>query len=120
MTPRQIELIENTVSELRRRSVFAAQLFYCRLFAQRPGMRRLFGGSPDFHGTRLLTVMKTAVADLSYPGTMAGHGDNTHVIGDALHWMLERHFDGQLSAEVREAWRAAYQRIALVLERELH
>jgi hemoglobin-like flavoprotein len=120
MTPRQIELLENTLSELRHRSVFAAQLFYCRLFARRPGLRRMFGGAPDFHGTRLFSVMRAAVAGLADRRDFRGQGNHAEVIGDALHWMLERHFHGQLTAEVREAWRAAYPRIAQAVENELH
>src|SRR5262245_20097952 len=131
VTPQQIELLEQTLSELRRQSVFAAQLFYCRLFSLRPRLRRLLSGRPDFHGTRLLSVMSAAVAGLSDPGHFAGllslaarpavreallQGDCVRVIGDAVHWMLERHFGGQITVEVREAWRAAHIRITQVIE----
>jgi hemoglobin-like flavoprotein len=136
MTPRQIELLQNTLSELRRQSVFAAQLFYCRLFTRRPGLRRLFGGAPDFHGTRLLSVMSAAIAGLADPKLGAAlralvarppirdtlrEADCLHAVGDALQWMLEEHFRGQLPVEVHEAWRTAYQRVAeLAAETRLH
>jgi hemoglobin-like flavoprotein len=135
MTAREIELLEHTLAELRRRSMFASQLFYCRLFARRPALRRLFGGTPDFHGTRLLAVMASAVAGLSDQQLfctlvrMVGRppvretltqGNCVQEIGDALQWMLERHFHGQLSAEVRDAWRSAYRGLAQAVEHELN
>lgn len=122
MTPRQIDLLERTLFELRRQSIFASQLFYCRLFARRPGLRRLFAGRPDFHGTRLLGAMAGAVGGLSDRQPVregAVQADRLDVIGEALQWMLERHFHGQLSAEVREAWSTAYPGLAHAVEHEL-
>ena len=126
MTPRQIELLEATLQDLRRDPVYAAQLFYCRLFARRPALRRLLGGRPDSDGSRLFAVMSTALAGLSHPPHFVGlfkvlasapvhetlrAGDYTGVIGEALHWMLKKHLEESCTDEVHEAWRAAYSRV---------
>src|SRR5574341_2441457 len=112
----RLELLQETLSELRRNSKFAAQLFYCRLFTHRPRLRRLLGGAPDFDGTRLLSVMGTAVAALKNPERFVGlltlfarpgvreslrDVDCLSAVDDALQWMLKHHLNGQFTAEVR-------------------
>ena len=126
MTPKQIELLEATLHELRRDPALAAQLFYCRLFARRPALRRLLGGRPDIDGSRLFAVISTALAGLSHPQHFLGllnlfarpavhetlrAGGNADVIGEALDWMLRKHLHVHFTAEVRDAWRAAYERV---------
>jgi hemoglobin-like flavoprotein len=130
MTPKQIELLEATLHELRRNPVLAAQLFYCRLFARRPALRRLLGGRPDFDGSRLFAVISTALAGLSHPPHFVGllnlfarpavhqtlrASEYASVIGDALQWMLKKHLHVRCTDEVRDAWRAAYERVLAVV-----
>lgn len=130
MTQKQIELLEATLHELRRNPVLAAQLFYCRLFARRPALRRLLGGRPDFDGSRLFAVISTALAGLSHPQHFLGlinlfarpavhqtlrAGDYAEVFGEALLWMLSKHLHVNFTAEVRDAWRTAYERVLAVL-----
>jgi hemoglobin-like flavoprotein len=126
MTQKQIELLEGTLHELRRDPVLAAQLFYCQLFARRPAMRRLLGGRPDIDGSRLFAVISTALAGLSHPQHFVGllnlfarpavhetlrAGAYAGVIGEALDWMLKEHPHVRWTVEVRDAWRAAYERV---------
>lgn len=130
MTPKQIELLEATLQELRRDPALAAQLFYCRLFARRPALRRLLGGRPDFDGSRLFAVISTALAGLSHPQHFLGllnlfahpavhetlrASDYADVTGEALDWMLRKHLHVNFTAEVRDAWRAAYERVLAVV-----
>jgi hemoglobin-like flavoprotein len=134
MTPRQIEVLETSLGELRLNPAFAARLFYCRLFSRHPRLRRLFGGAPDMDGARLLWVMNTALASLSDPQRLVGpltvfahpsvretlrEADCLGAVGDALNWMLEHYLHAPLNAEVREAWRIAYARFASVVENGL-
>jgi hemoglobin-like flavoprotein len=126
MTQKQIELLEATLQELRRDPVLAAQLFYCQLFARRPALRRLLGGRPDIDGSRLFAGISTALAGLSHPQHFLGllnlfaraavheplrASDYADVIGEALDWMLRKHLHVHFTAEVRDAWRAAYERV---------
>lgn len=130
MTQKQIELLEATLHELRRNPVLAAQLFYCRLFARRPALRRLLGGRPDFDGSRLFAVISTALAGLSHPPHFVGllnlfarpavretlrAGDYASVIGEALRWMLEKHDHVHWTDEVRDVWRTAYERVLAIV-----
>jgi len=134
MTPRQIEVLETSLGELRLNPAFAARLFYCRLFTRRPRLRRLFGGAPDADGARLLWVMNAAFVSLSDPQRLVGlltlfarpnlreglrEAECLGAVGDALNWMLEHYLHAPLNAEVREAWRTAYAQFGSVVENGL-
>ena len=134
MTPRQIELLGASLEELRLNPAFAARLFYCRLFTRRPRLRRLFGGTPDMDGVRLLWVMNAAFASLTDSQRLVGlltlftrpslreglrEAECLIAVGDALNWMLEHYLHAPLNVEVREAWRIAYAQFGNVVENGL-
>ena len=126
MTPEQIELLEASLQHLKRDSVFAAQLFYCRLFSRCPRLRRVFGGTPDFDGRRLLWALNAVTAALAEPQRFVGlltffarpavrdalqHGDCIDAVGDAIQWMLLKHGLGH-PQPVREAWQVAHRKLS--------
>ena len=129
MTPQQIELLQASLQHLQRDSVFAAQLFYCRLFTRCPRLRRVFGGAPDFDGKRLLWALSAVTAALAEPQRLVGlltyfarptvrdalrYGDCLEAVGDAMQWMLLKHGLGH-PQPVRDAWQAAHRRISDVV-----
>jgi hemoglobin-like flavoprotein len=132
MTPHQFDLIRVTLRELRHQPAGAAQLFYGRLFSQCPRLRPLFGAHLDLDGNRLFWALSTAIAGLSDPQRFAAllglvvqpearehlrDRDHVAAIGEALQWMLENGLGEFYVAEVHEAWQAAHERFASVLER---
>ena len=131
MTPLQLDVIRVTLHELKREPAQAAQLFYGRLFSQCPRLRPLFGARLDSDGHRLFGMLSTAVAGLAdperavallkllaLPEVSAPLREQEHVaaIGDALQWMLERWLGDFYVAEVHEAWQAAHERFASVVD----
>lgn len=123
-------MLKTSLHALKHDQAFAAQLFYCRLFSRRPGLRRVFGGRPDFDGARLHRAMSAAVDALSDPQQrMVGlltffarpsvrealsQGDCMGAIGDAVQWMLLKHGHGH-PQPVRDAWLAVHREISDVV-----
>jgi hemoglobin-like flavoprotein len=129
MTPEQIELLEASLHHLKRDSVFAAQLFYCRLFSRCPRLRRVFGGTPDFDGRRLFWALNAVSAALADPQRFVGlltilarpmvrdalrYADCIDAVNDAMQWMLLKHGLGH-PQPVREAWQAAHRELSDVI-----
>src|SRR5688500_1785924 len=113
MTLEQIEVLEASLHHLRRDSVFASQLFSCRLSSRRPQMRRMFGGSPDLDGQRLLSALDEVKAALADPRRLSGplpffaeESECIDALDDAMQWMLLNHGLGH-PLPVREAWQSA-------------
>jgi hemoglobin-like flavoprotein len=121
MTLEEIDVLEASLQHLRREPVSAAQLFYCRLFTRRPQMRRMFGGSPDLDGQRLLSALDAVRAALADPRRLCGldpffaeQSDCIEALDDAMQWMLLNHGLGH-PLPVREAWQVAYRRLSDVV-----
>ncbi len=104
----------------------AGLLFYERVFTLAPGTRSLFGDDIALQATRTMAAVKTVVDGLDNIeqvapflvrlgarhvryGVLPEHFD---VVGAALLWTLEQGLGDLFTADVREAWAAAFSVIA--------
>jgi hemoglobin-like flavoprotein len=129
MTPRQIEIVQQSFTKIAPIADIAADLFYTRLFALDPTLRALFRGDMKRQGAMLMSMIGNAVRALNDPtglvpvlkqlgrrhvgyGVNDGHYDT---VGTALLWTLEQGMGDEFTPELREAWTAAYGLLASVM-----
>lgn len=129
MTPQQIRIVQSTWLSLLPVQDLAAQLFYERLFELNPSLKRLFRGDIREQGKKLMQVIDLAVNGLSRFEQLrpmiqdmgrrhAGYGVQDHhygTVGAALLWTLEQGLSAAYTAEVRDAWTAAYGVLATTM-----
>lgn len=126
MTPEQIELVQSTWDMVKPIKEDAAALFYGRLFELDPTLKELFTGDMKAQGTKLMTMIQTAVNGLSnleaiVPAVQAlgerhvsygvkpGH---YATVGEALIWTLEQGVGEAFTDEARTAWIETYSVLA--------
>jgi hemoglobin-like flavoprotein len=99
-----------------------AELFYGRLFALDPDVRRLFKDDIVEQGRNLTAMLSVATANLAKPERIsvalrqlgrrhAGYGvrpEHFALVEDALLFALEHALIDVFTAEVKAAWQAAY------------
>jgi hypothetical protein len=71
MTPRQIDLVQQSFAEVKPIAATAAELFYGRLFTLDPSLRPLFKGDIVRQGQMLMSMIGAAVAGLRNLDTLA-------------------------------------------------
>ena len=122
MTPHQIELVQTSFAKVLPIAATAADLFYGRLFEIAPQVRRMFPDDLSEQKKKLMAMLGTVVAGLNRVDTLlpavralgrrhAGYGvtvEHYAPVGAALLWTLEKGLGEAFTAEVREAWAAAY------------
>jgi hemoglobin-like flavoprotein len=122
MTPRQIELVQESWQQVVPVANDAAQLFYVRLFALDPSLRPMFRGDMEEQGKKLMAMIDFAVKaptrlDSLLPGLRAlgeRHGrygvrdEHYDTVAQALIWTLQKGLGAAFTPEVKEAWVAAY------------
>jgi hemoglobin-like flavoprotein len=130
MTPRQVELIRASWTEVEPIQDVAATLFYDRLFELDPLLRRLFRRT-DMAAQKKVLMQTLAVVvrsldrlDQLVPAVQAlgrrhaGYGVRaTHyeTVGDALLWTLGQGLGDAFTPELRDAWAEAYGVLAAVM-----
>ena len=131
MTPRQIELVQQSWAQVAPRADEAGRLFYGNLFALAPEVRSLFGGDIEAQGRKLMMMMSYAVKGLNRldalrPGLEAlgrrhvdyGVRDEHYaIVGKALIETLREALGRAFSAEVEQAWASAYAALAGAMQR---
>jgi len=130
MTPRQIELIQSTWTQVVPIADTAAALFYGKLFELDPAVEPLFRGDMTGQGRKLMQTLGVVVNSLArleeiLPtvrdlgkrhvayGVEPGHYDT---VGAALLWTLERGLGEAFTPEARDAWSTAYGTLAQVMK----
>src|SRR5258706_5242234 len=102
MTPRQIEIVQQSFTRIAPIADIAADLFYTRLFALDPSLRALFRGNMKTQGAMLMSMIGNAVRALNDPTGLvpvlkqlgrrhAGYGVNDapyHTSGTLRLWAL--------------------------------
>ncbi|MGE0875513.1 MAG: globin family protein [Burkholderiales bacterium] len=130
MTPREIEIVQQTFEKVRPIASVAAELFYQRLFELDPSIARLFKGDMNEQGRKLMNMIAAGVrglsntpalipvlTDLGRRHTAYGVMQTHYVtVGTALIWTLEQGMGRDFTAEVRDAWCAAYELMAGVMQ----
>jgi len=110
-----------------------AELFYGRLFALDPEVRRLFKDDIVEQGRNLTAMLSVATANLVKPERIsvalrqlgkrhAAYGvrpEHFALVEDALLFALEHALIDVFTAEVKAAWRAAYALLASMMLAEI-
>jgi hemoglobin-like flavoprotein len=122
MTPKQVELVQDSFAKVAPIAEQAAALFYDRLFEIAPEVTPLFRGDMKQQGRKLMATLAAVVgglADLAAILPAASALAQRHVaygvkpghyapVGEALLWTLERGLGAQWTPELAAAWSAAY------------
>ena len=130
MNTQQIEVVQRTFALAAPMADEIAERFYQRLFDLDPSLRPLFHGDIKQQGDKLMTVLAFAVRGLDKPATLlepvrrlgerhGSYGVQPHhyaTVGQALLWTLGQLFGPAFTAEVEEAWAAAYGLLAGVMQ----
>jgi hemoglobin-like flavoprotein len=130
MTPRQVELVQESFTQVLPIAPQAAELFYGRLFEIDPSLRSLFKGDMKEQGRMLMMMIAGAVRGLSNPPALIpvlkdlgarhlGYGvEDRHydTVGEALIWTLQKGLGEAFTDEVCESWAQAYQLLSGVMQ----
>ena len=126
MHPAQAQLIRESFASVEPRAGIAALMFYQRLFALDPSLRKLFQHDIEQQGVKLMQALRFAVATLDNPrqlqpalealgrrhfyyGVEDRHYDT---VGAALLDTLEHLLGPAFTAEVKQSWVEVYTHIA--------
>lgn len=126
MNPEQIKLIQDSFAKIAPVSDRAAGQFYVRLFEIAPELRPLFKGEMGEQGRKFMSTLTILVTGLkrfeelkpslgALARQHASYGvrsEHYRPLGEALIWALEQGLGDAFTAEMREAWQAAYAAIA--------
>jgi hemoglobin-like flavoprotein len=122
MTREQADIVQSTWRAVLPVGDTFAELFYGRLFAVDPGLRRLFRDDLLEQGRNLTAMLSVAAANLAKPERIrvalrqlgqrhAAYGvepKDFRTVEDALLFALEHALIDVFTPEVKAAWQAAY------------
>jgi nitric oxide dioxygenase len=122
MTPEQVSLVQQSFAQVAPIADQAAVLFYDRLFEVAPQVKAMFPGDMTEQRKKLMGTLAVVVNGLSdlesiLPAASAlaqrhvAYGakpEHYPVVGSALLWTLEQGLGEAWTAEVADAWVAAY------------
>jgi nitric oxide dioxygenase len=130
MTPRQIELVQQSWKNVAPIQDQAASLFYTRLFETDPALRPLFKGDIKEQGRKLMAMITLVVNGLTRLETLMprvrdlGQRHQSYgvqavhysTVAAALLWTLERGLGASFTSEVKDAWTTAYGVLATTMQ----
>ena len=130
MTTEQIRLVKQSWRSLRGiEPALIAELFYTKLFALQPSLRKLFPADMQTQYGKLMDMLTSLVIGLEDVqalkgslqdmgkrhegyGTKPGH---YALVGTALLWTLEKSMGADWTPAVKEAWAACYNLIVTAM-----
>jgi hemoglobin-like flavoprotein len=130
MTPKQVQVVQQSFRLLATRASEATDIFYRELFRIAPDTRRLFPNDMTEHKGKFVQMLATVVksldnvsgisepvADLGrrHAGYDVREGDYD-LVGQALLSMLHRLLGARCTPEIRDAWAAAYGMLARLMK----
>ena len=130
MTPRQINLVQNTFDMVLPIADLVAALFYGRLFELDPTVRPMFRNNLALQGNKLMMTLALVIQgleelELVLP-TIQQLGrvhvnfgvqpDHYGLVGEALMWSLGHGLGEAFTPETKEAWMAAYAVISEMMQ----
>jgi len=130
MTPKQIDLVQQSWKKIVPIADQAAALFYERLFELDCSLEALFKGDIKSQGRKLTSMINTAVVNLANLGAIVpavqdlgrrhiGYGvKDSHydTVASALLWTLDKGLGEDFTPATREAWTIAYTTLAGVMQ----
>ena len=122
MTPEQVNLVQQSFAKVASISEQAAMLFYDRLFEVAPSVKAMFPADLKEQRKKLMGTLAVVVNGLSNLGAVlpaasalakrhVGYGarpEHYAVVGGVLLWTLEKGLGAAWTADVADAWTAAY------------
>ena len=122
MNPTQINLVQESFAKVAPISEQAATLFYDRLFEVAPAVKAMFPADMKEQRKKLMATLAVVVKGLSnlesvLPAASAlakrhvsygARPEHYPVVGGALLWTLEKGLGEAWTADVADAWTAAY------------
>ena len=122
MTPDQVVLVQQSFAKVAPISETAAVLFYDRLFEIAPPVRSMFPADMTEQRKKLMAMLAAVVNGLAnlesiLPAASAlatrhvsygAKAEHYPVVGAALLWTLEKGLGDAWTAELADAWTAAY------------
>jgi hemoglobin-like flavoprotein len=134
MTSEQIRLVQNSWEQVVPIAKDAAAMFYARLFEIAPHTRHLFPSDTEEQGKKLMQVLTTVVRglkDLPLLEEKVWQLGRRHAVynvkdedyqpvAEALLWTLEQGLGSGFRDDVKNAWVAAYQLLAAVMQAGAH
>ena len=132
MTPTQVEIVENSFKLIATDAHRASQIFYDELFYRAPHLRQLFPEDMARHKGKFVQMLAMIVKGLDKVSSISEEVVNLGrrhmsydvqpehyaVVGEALLAMLERFLGPRLTPEIRDAWAAAYDMLARLMQED--
>jgi hemoglobin-like flavoprotein len=129
MTPKQIELVQNSWHHITTNVTHAGEIFYGRLFEKNPQLRAMFSTDVKEQSRKLINIITFAVKKLNNLGEVVGdvqalgrrHGkygvQPSHyvIVADSLLWTLEKGLGDDWNEEVKQAWTRLYTILAEIM-----
>ena len=126
MNPTQINLVQESFAKVAPISEQAAVLFYDRLFEVAPAVKAMFPADMKEQRKKLMATLAVVVNGLSnlesvLPAASAlakrhvsygARPEHYPVVGGALLWTLEKGLGEAWTADVADAWTAAYSTLS--------
>jgi hemoglobin-like flavoprotein len=130
MTPTQVSLVQESFKHIGRQSHEASRMFYDELFQLAPELQQLFPEDLTRHRLKFIQMLSAIVRSLDHIETisedvtdlgrrhMSYDVEEEHyaILGQALLTMLNRLLGPDLTPEISNAWAAAYEMIARVMQ----
>jgi hemoglobin-like flavoprotein len=131
MTPRQIQLVQDSWERLQTSPSETVQLFYARLFELNPELRALFRNDMQEQQRKFTQMLSLVVDGLEQPEQLAPmlyelgrrHLDPYRVqpqhydsLGAALLWTLSQRLGVEFTTEMRQAWSETYRGMAHAMQ----
>ena len=131
MTSQQVGLVQSSFQSVQPILGPAAMMFYDRLFELDPSLRSLFRTPREEQALKLGQALAIVVTSLDRPDQVRGaveamgrrqvgygvRDENYSTVGLALLWTLEQGLGEAFTAQVRDAWSAAYGWLAFTMQR---
>jgi hemoglobin-like flavoprotein len=130
MTPTQVEIVQDNFRLVSRQPHEASRIFYDELFALSPELRPLFPEEMSEQKTKFMQMLTTIVKSLDHVARISDHmldlgrrhmsydieEEHYSAFGEAFLSMLDRLLGPELTPEIRDAWSAAYDMFARIMQ----
>lgn len=130
ITPRQIQLIQQSFAKVEPISDKAAEIFYNKLFEYEPSVRPMFKSNMQNQGRKLMSTLKVAVKALNDLDGLVPvlqkmavkhvdygvRAEHYTPVGNALLYALKVGLGEDWTPELRQAWVEVYRLIAKTMK----
>lgn len=129
MNTEQVQLVRDSLVEVRPLADQIAESFYAYMFEIAPHLRRLFTGNMKTQGTMLMTSLELAVSSLDemesiLPSVQAlGERHTSYGVKkeyypyakESFLWALEKHLKDEFTPTLKSAWAEAFDTLIEVM-----